>query len=72
MPAFICKAIKPKKLKLEAVTIELQKVIQQIGAGAEKDFGRTVATWKHKPNFEVVTDVSGTEVSTLVGTDYEI
>ena len=72
MPAIVVKEIRPAKLKLEAVQEELQKAMAEAGAGMVADFRATTATWKHKVNFEVVTDIAGNEVSVLAGTDDEI
>lgn len=66
------KAIKPQRFKSDVFAQEIEKAQQEFANGVKEDFEKTVETWSEKPTFEVVTDVTGGEVSTLVATDNEI
>ena len=73
MPIVIeTKTIKPTKLNLEAIRIELEKAVTFEGDAIRKEYEKTTRTWKRKPVFEVVPEVSNTKVEVLVGTDDKI
>ena len=68
--AILTKEIKPARLNLiEALRKEVDLELYFEGQAILKEFEKTVRTWKHKPNFEIVTEVGRGEVSVLVGTD---
>jgi hypothetical protein len=73
MPAVVLtKVIKPKKLDVAAIRVELEKAVTWEGEAIRKEYEKTTRTWHHKPVFEVLPEVSNTEVSVLVGTDDKI
>ena len=73
MPAVIeTKVIKPKKIAIDAIRIELEKAVTWEGDAILKEYEKTTQTWQHKPEFEVLPEVSDTEVTVLVGTDDKI
>ena len=69
--AIVIKHIKPKLLNSAAMWYELQSAVEKIGPEIQKDFELTTATWKDKPEFEILTDV-GADISVMVSTDDEI
>lgn len=54
----------------------MQRAARDTARIAEREllrrFRRTVATWRHQPQFDAITDYSGAEMSVLVRTDDEI
>ena len=50
MPLLI-KEIKPSKLKVDAIRLELLNEMRKVGTEVKKDFEKTTKTWKHKPKF---------------------
>ena len=67
------KAIKPSKLKVDAVRLELLNEMRKAATQVKKDFEKTVETWEKKPKFDTVIALGargGSEI--LVGTDNEI
>jgi hypothetical protein len=73
VPAVIqTKTIKPGRLRIDAVRKEVQAEMLKQGKYIQAEYRRTVATWTHKPKFETVTDITGGDMTILVGTDDEI
>ena len=73
MPIVIeTKVIKPAKLNLEAVRIELEKAVTFEGEAIRKEYEKTTRTWRNKPKFEVIPDVGKDKVEVLVGTDDKV
>lgn len=70
--ALVCKVIKPKRMKQDAMRLELLNVLSTVARGMEKDFKATVATWDHKPKFEVLKSLKGPGPEVLVATDDEV
>jgi len=71
--AVVVKTIKPSKLKVDALRLQLLNAMRAQGTAMKMDFEATVKTWKNKPKFKVVIGLKkaiGPEV--LVGTDDEI
>jgi len=66
------KGIKPKKLQIEAIRSELEKALVAEGEDVKKLYEQTTRTWRHKPDFEVLTDLGANDATVLVGTDDEI
>lgn len=73
MPGVIqTKLIKPKKLRVEDIRRELEIAVTFEGDAIRKEYEKTTRTWNHKPEFEVLPEVSDTEATVLVGTDDKI
>lgn len=66
------KIIKPQKMNVDAIRAEIEAALEKEGKEVKQRYEKTTATWKHKPKFEILTDVSGDEAQVLVGTDDEI
>lgn len=72
MPAAVqIKIIKPARFKDKAFKSAMRVAARAAGKEMEKDFKKTVATWKKKPKFEKIVAVDP-NVEVLVGTDNEI
>jgi hypothetical protein len=69
---FQVKGIKPKKLKVDAFRLELLNALRAEGRDVKKEYEKTTATWKRKPEFEVLIGLTGRDASVLVGTDDEV
>ena len=69
---FSVKGIRPKRLKVESFAKEIKAALKDEGRDVVKEYEKTVATWKKKPKFESIVDVSGGEAAVLTGTDSEI
>lgn len=68
----LVKTIKAQRFEseplLRAIAIEQQSIAEKV----KQDFEATTKTWKHKPKFEILTDIDAKgNVTTLVGTDDE-
>ena len=71
--AILVKEIKPSKMKVDAMALELVKGMREVGKGIQKDFEKTTKTWKHKPKFVQTFAIKpGVGPELLVGTDDEI
>lgn len=68
----VTKAIKPAKLKDEAMRLALLNAMRECGRDIQKDFEKTTATWKHKPKFESLISLTGPGPVVVVGTNDEI
>ena len=55
----VMKSIKPKKLKVKAMRLELLNAMRKSGTVIQKDFEETTATWKHKVKFETLVSLMG-------------
>ena len=69
---FSVKGIRPKRLKVESCAKEIKAALKDEGRDVVKEYEKTVATWKKKPKFESIVDVSGGDAAVLTGTDSEI
>jgi len=70
--AVFVKQIKPKSLDSEAMRAVLMARLDRIGKQIKKDFEDTTKHWKHKPVFEILSDLSGPGPFVFVSTDDEI
>ena len=68
--AIVIKSIKPARFKDQAFRQAIEAELKKVGQEMKADFEKTTATWEHKPEFEIITDVSPPTV--LVATDDEI
>lgn len=67
MVAQLSKPIKPRKLNIAKVRQNLQKALNKEADIIKREYKKTVATWNDPPKFEALTDISGNDVSILVG-----
>lgn len=72
--AIVVKQIKPARLKVDAMRLELLNPMRDIGKEIKDDFELTTASWTHKPAFEVVRAIAsvGGTVEVMVATDDEV
>ena len=67
-PAFQVKAIKPRKLKVDKVRLELLNELRAEGRDEVKILQPTTDNWRgEKPTFEAVIGLSSTEATLIVG-----
>ncbi len=71
MPILI-KEIKPSRLKVDALRLELLNEMRKVGTAVKKDYEKTTRTWKHKPKFEVSVSLKQPGPTLIVETDDEI
>ena len=67
MSALVIKQIKPTRLKVDALRLELLNELRAVGVEIKQDFEKTTATWDRKVAFETQISLSGgaqVEVST--------
>lgn len=75
MVAQLTKTIKPRKLNTKTVQRRLQVALNKEAKIIRREYEKTTATWNDPPKFEIITDISGNDVSVLVGptgTDMQI
>ena len=70
--AILVKEIKPSKLKVDAMRLELLNEMRKVGTAVKKDYEKTTKTWKHKPKFEVDVSLKQPGPMLMVWTDDEI
>jgi hypothetical protein len=68
----LIKQIKPGRLKVDAMRLELLNEMRKAGTAIRKDFEKTTKTWEHKPKFTQEISLTGPGPTILVGTDDEI
>lgn len=54
----VFKAIKPEKLKEDAMRLALLNPLHKVGRDIHADFKKTTATWQHKVEFEVAVSLA--------------
>ncbi len=70
--AILIKEIKPSRLKVDAMRLELLNAMRKVGTEVKKDYEKTTKTWKHKPKFEVSVSLKQPGPTLIVETDDEI
>ena len=70
--AILIKEIKPSRLKVDAMRLELLNAMRKVGTDVKKDYEKTTKTWKHKPKFEVSVSLKPPGPTLIVETDDEI
>ncbi len=70
--AILIKEIKPSRLKVDAMRLELLNAMRKVGTDVKKDYEKTTKTWKHKPEFEVSVSLKPPGPTLIVETDDEI
>ncbi|HCB12254.1 MAG TPA: hypothetical protein DEP36_01595, partial [Gammaproteobacteria bacterium] len=66
------KVVKPQKLKVKEMRLELLNALRSSAKDTEREYKKTVATWKHEVKFETIIAIGKTKAEFLVGTDDEI
>lgn len=66
------KVLKPKTLQQKEMRLELLNGLRSAARAVQRDYEATVATWKHKPKFDLVIALGKTKAEFLVGTDDKI
>lgn len=69
---FELKVIRAKKLKVDAIRLELLNALRAEGRDVKKEYEKTTKTWKRKPKFETLIGLTGNDASVLTGTDSSI
>ena len=71
---FQFKAIKPKKLQVDKIRLEILNALRAEGRDVTKEYEKTTATWKGKPKFETLIGLNRPPggASVFVGTDNKI
>lgn len=68
MVAQLAKAIKPQKLRVDKVRLNILNALRAEGRIIKKEFEKTTATWKGaKPTFEIAIGLTGTDAIVLIG-----
>jgi hypothetical protein len=66
--AQLVKGLKPKKLKISQVRLNILNELRAEGRVVKKEFEKTTATWKGaKPTFEIAIGLTGTDAIVLIG-----
>lgn len=63
------KQIKPAKLKVDKVRLEILNALRAEGKEIIDDYNQTVQTWRNKPTFEQAISLSGGDATVLVTPD---
>jgi hypothetical protein len=68
MVAQLVKGLKPKKLKIDKVRLNILNELRAEGRVVKKEFEKTTTTWKGaKPTFEIAIGLTGTDAIVLIG-----
>lgn len=67
MTVFQVKGIRPAKLKVDSIRLELLNELRRQGKETETDLGKPVATWENKPKFESEISLAGGDAMVLTG-----
>ena len=68
MVAELGKGIKPKKLQVDQIRLNILNALREEGKIIAKEFEKTTRTWKGvKPKFEVLIGLTGKDATVIVG-----
>jgi hypothetical protein len=68
MVAQLVKGLKPKKLKVAQVRLNILNGLRKEGRTVKKELEKTTATWEGaKPTFEIAIGLTGTDAIVLIG-----
>ena len=67
MTLFQIKAIKPQRLRIPEIRLELLNELRRQGKETEADLGKPVATWENKPKFTSEISLAGGDAMVLTG-----
>lgn len=70
--AIVWKAIKPTRLKEDAMRLALLNGMRRVATKIKADYEKTVATWEEKPRFESAVSLAKGAATLLVDTNSEI
>lgn len=75
MTVFQLKSIKPQRLKVDAIRLELLNELRKEGTATRRELSKAVQTWDDAPSFETLISLSGGDAAALtgpVGTDAQV
>lgn len=64
---FLFKSIKPQKLKVDAIRLELLNALRKEATAIKKEYQKVVNTWDDAPKFDSAISLTGGNASALVG-----
>jgi len=68
MVAQLVKGLKPKKLKIKQVRLNILNVLRAEGKAVKKELDKTITTWKGaKPTLEIAIGLTGKDAIVLIG-----
>ena len=68
MVAQLVKGLKPKKLKIDKVRLNILNTLRAEGKAVKTELDKTTATWKGaKPTFEIAIGLTGQDAIVLIG-----
>jgi hypothetical protein len=68
MVAQLVKPLKPKKLKVDKVRLNILNALRKEGRVVKRELEKTTATWKGaKPTFKIAIGLTGTDAIVLIG-----
>ena len=68
MVAQLVKGLKPKKLKIDKVRLNILNALRAEGKAVKKELDKTTTTWKGaKPTFEIAIGLTGADAIVLIG-----
>lgn len=63
------KTIKIKRLKIDAMRLELLNALRAEGTAIKREYQKTTATWRNKPDFAEAISLAGGDATVLVAPD---
>ena len=63
----VTKAIKPKRLKVDAMRLALLNGMRKFGTQVKKEYEKTVSTWETKPKFDTLISLEGEGPTLIAG-----
>ena len=63
--AFVIKSLKPAKLRIDAIRLELLNELRREGRIQVKEYKKTVKTWKRKPTFGCLISLTRQDMSVV-------
>jgi hypothetical protein len=67
MSVFQIKSIKPQKLRVDAIRLELLNELRKQGTATRRELEKTVRTWQDAPRFETIISLAGGDAAALTG-----
>jgi len=64
---FQLKSIKPQRLKVDAIRLELLNELRKQGTATRNELRKATATWSDAPRFETLISLAGGDASALTG-----
>jgi hypothetical protein len=68
MVAQLVKPLKPKKLKVDRIRLNILNALRKEGRAVKRELEKTIAAWKGaKPTFKIAIGLTGTDAIVLIG-----